>query len=90
MLCYYAYDEKVPRDFWRIAILTGYYLVEIRKQKGVIVRIKKANAIFKCSVNKLFPTEYTYHDINQADKAREEKLRRKAVVIGGLKRKYDC
>ena len=75
MLCYYAYDEKVPRDFWRIAILTGYYLVEIRKQKGVIVRIKKANAIFKCPENKLFRIECTYHDTNQIDKAKEQKLR---------------
>ena len=34
--------------------------------------------------------EYTYHDTNQTDKAREQKLRREAVVIGELKRKYDC
>ena len=51
------------------------------------MRIKKANAIFKRLVNKLFPTEYTYHDTNQTDKAREQKLRREAAVIGELKRK---
>ena len=60
------------------------------KQNGAIVRIKKANAIIKCPVNKLFPTEYTYHDSNQTDKAREQKLKREAAVIGELKRKYDC
>ena len=65
-------------------------LVEILKQKEAIVRIKKANAILKGPANKLFPTEYTYHDTNQTDKAREQKLRREAAVIGELKRKYDC
>ena len=54
------------------------------------MRIKKANAFIKCPVNKLFPTEYTYHDSNQTDKAREQKVRREAAVIGELKRKYDC
>ena len=38
----------------------------------------------------LFPTEYTYHDTNQTDKAREQKSKREAAVIGELKRKYDC
>ena len=52
--------------------------------------IKKANAILKRPANKLFPTEYTYHDTNQTGKAREEKLRREAAVIGELRRKYDC
>ena len=54
------------------------------------MRIKKANAILKRPVNKLFPTEYTYHDTNQTDKAREQKLRQEAAVIGKPKRKYDC
>ena len=39
------------------------------------MRIKKANAILKLSANKLFPTEYIYHDRNQTDKARKQKLR---------------
>ena len=54
------------------------------------MRIKKVNAILKHQLNKLFPTEYTYHDTNRTDKAREQKLRREAAVIGELKRKYDC
>ena len=49
------------------------------------MRIKKANAILRRPINKLFPTEYTYHDINQTDKAREQKIRREAAVIGELK-----
>ena len=59
-----VYDEKVPRHFWRIAIVTGV-LVEILKQKGVIERIKKANAILKRPVNKLFRTECTYHALTK-------------------------
>ena len=39
------------------------------------MRIKKANAIVKYPLNKLFPTEYTYHDTNQTDKPREQDLR---------------
>ena len=84
-----VYDEKVPRHFWRIAIVAGV-LVEILKQKGVIEKIKKANAILKRPVNKLFPTECTYHDTKQIDKAGEQKLRQEAAVIGELKRKYNC
>ena len=52
--------------------------------------MKKANAILQSPVNELFLTEYTYHDTNQTGKARKEKLRREAAVIGELKRKYDC
>ena len=85
-----VYDEKVPRRFWRIAIVKGYYLVEILKQKGAIVRTKKANAILKRPVNKLFPIEYTYYDTNHTDKTRKRKFRWEAAVIGEQKRKYEC
>ena len=33
------------------------------------------NSILKRPVNKLYPTECTYHDTNQTDKGREQKLR---------------
>ena len=67
---------KMYRDtFGELPKLQGYYLVEFLKQKEAIVRIKKAKAILKSSANKLFPTEYTYHDTNQTDKEREQKLR---------------
>ena len=36
-----------------------------------MVRIKKANAILKRTVNKLFQIEDTYHDTNQTDKERK-------------------
>ena len=54
------------------------------------MRIKKANAVLKRPVNKLFPTEYTHRDTNQTDQAREQSFRREATVTGELKRKYDC
>ena len=55
--------------------LVACLLVEFLTQKGAIARIKKANAILKCPVNKPFRIEYTYHDTNQKDKAKEPKLR---------------
>ena len=54
------------------------------------MRTKKTNAILRRAINKLLLNEYTYHDTNQTNKAREQKLRREATVIGELKRKYDC
>ena len=54
------------------------------------MRIRMSNAILKRPVFKLFSTEYTYHDTNQTDKAREQKLRWEAALIDELKRKYDC
>ena len=54
------------------------------------MRIKKDNAILKRLINKLFRIEHTYHDTNQTDKAREQKLRLEAVIIGELKRRCEC
>ena len=64
--------------------------MEILTQNVAIVRIKKANAVLKYPVNKPFRTEYIYHDTNQTDLARAQKLRWETSVIGGLTRKYDC
>ena len=55
-----------------------------------MVRIAKTNAILKRLVNKLSFIENTYQDTNQADTVRQQKLRRKAAVIGELNRKYEC
>ena len=75
------YDEKVPRHFWKIAMVTRAPSKD-SEIKGAIMRIKKTNAIFKRPVNKPFPIEYTYHGTNQTDNAREQKLRWEAAVIG--------
>ena len=67
-------------SFSRIVIITEvimqrFIIAKILTQKGTTVRIKKTNAILKRPVNKLFLIEYTYHDTNQTDKAREQKVR---------------
>ena len=63
-----AYDEKMPRRFWRIAIVTR---VLRRRDSEKKVRIKKANAILKRPVNKIFPTEYK---ANQTGKATDNDM----------------
>ena len=83
-------NEKMPRHFLKIAIPVGVLHSRDSEIKGAIVGIKKTNAILKRLVNKLFLIEYTYHDTNQTDKAREQKLRWEAAVIVELKRKYEC
>ena len=55
--------------------------------RGAIVRIAKTSKILKRSVNKLFPTENGYQDINQTGTTREQKLRWEAALIGELKGK---
>ena len=47
------------------------------------MRMTKTNAILKRTLNKLFIAKNTY-------KARKQKLRREAAVIGELKMKYEC
>ena len=41
-------------------------------------------------VNKLFTVKNTYHDTNQTDKVKEQKLTREVAVIGELKINYEC
>ena len=45
------------------------------------MRKVKTSAILKLPLNKLFTVKNTYHDANQTDKARGQKLRREAAVI---------
>ena len=60
------------------------------KIRASIVRIARVNKTLKRPVNKLFTVEYTYHDTDQTNKARELKFRQETAVIGALKRKYEC
>ena len=85
-----VYDEKVPIYFWTIAIVTEVLFSRDSEIRGAIVRVAKTNTIFNYSLNKPFTVENTYHDTNQTDKAREQKLWREATIIGELKRKYGC
>ena len=85
-----VYDKKVSRNFSRISIVTGLLPGWDSETKGAILRIARTNATLKRPVNKLFPLEYTYHDTNQTDKAREQRLRCEAAIIGEVKRKSEC
>ena len=80
----------VSRHFGRIAIVTGVLPSRDSEIREAIVIMAKTNVILKRPVNKLFTVKNTYHDTNQTDKAREQKLRREATVIGELKIKYEC
>ena len=57
-----VYDENVPRHFWRIAIVTRVLPSRDSETKR---SDKKANAILKRPLNKIYPTEYTYHDLTR-------------------------
>ena len=56
--------EKVPKHFWRIAILTLVLPSKDSEIRVAIVRITKTNTILKHPVYKLFTVENTYHDTN--------------------------
>ena len=64
--------KKVPRQFWRIAIVTELLPDRDSEIRGAIVEIAKKNTILKRPVNKLFTIEFTYHDTKQTDKTREQ------------------
>ena len=65
---------KLPKHFWRIAMVTRVLPNRDSEIKGAIVRIAKTNTILKRLVNKLFAVENTYHDTNQTDKASHKEI----------------
>ena len=69
-----VFYEKVPKHFWRIAIVTRVLPSRDSEIRGAIVRIAKTNTILKRPVNKLFAVENTYHDTNQTDKASHKEI----------------
>ena len=85
-----VYDEKLPRLFQKIAIVTGVLPTRDSETRGANVRIAKSNTVLKCPVNKLFTVENTDHDTDQTNKARKQKLSREETVIGELKTKNKC
>ena len=54
-----VYEEKVPRHFWRNAILTGVSLSRDSEIRGAIVETGKTNIIIKLSIYILLTTEIT-------------------------------
>ena len=69
-----AFYEKVPRHFWRTAIVTRALPSRDSEIRGAIVRIVKTNTILKRPVNKLFAVENTYHDTKQTDKVSHKEI----------------
>ena len=49
-----VYDEKLPRQFWTIAIVRGILPSRNYEIRRAIVRIPKSNTILKWPVKKLF------------------------------------
>ena len=78
MLVFY---EKVPRHFWRIAIVTRVLPSRDSEIRGAIVRIAKTNTILKRPVNKLFAVENICHDTNQTDKASHKEIASPSPVV---------
>ena len=66
MLVFY---EKMPRHFWRIAIVTRVSPGRYSEIRGAIVRIAMFNTIPKLPANNSFGVENAYHGTNQTDKA---------------------
>ena len=64
-----VFYEKVPRHFWRIAIVTRVLPSRSSEIRGAIVRIAKtsiqSNSILKRPVKKLFAVENAYHVTNK-------------------------
>ena len=78
LVCY----ETVPRQFWSISVVTRLLSSRDSEIAGSIARIVRT--ILERQVNKLFTVENTYHDTNQTDKVREQKLRGETAVTGEL------
>ena len=65
MISVLVYDEKVPRHFSRIAIVTGVLPSRDSEIRGAIVKIAKIKTILKRPINKFFRVKNTHHDTNQ-------------------------
>ena len=85
-----VFDEMVPRHFRRVFMVIGVLPSRNSEIKGAIVTMAKTYTMIKRPVNKVFTVKNTYHDTNQADKARDQKKRQEAAVIAELKMKYEC
>ena len=68
-----TFYEKVPRHFWKIAIVTQVLPSGDSEIRGALVRIVKT-VILKRPIKKLFAVN-TYYHFNQKDKAREQKFK---------------
>ena len=70
-----VFYEQLPRHFRRIAIVKPELPSRDSEIRGAIIRIAKASTILKRPINKLFAVENTYHETNQTNKARQQKIK---------------
>ena len=70
-----VYDKKVPRHFWRIAVVTGVLPSRDSEIRWAVVRIAKTNTTLKRLVNKLFIVGNTYRDSDETEKGTKVKKR---------------
>ena len=71
-----VYDEKMPRHFWRIAIVTGVLPSRDSEISGEIDQYNPQRP-----ANKLFTVENTCPETNQTSKSMEQKLKREAASL---------
>ena len=69
-----VFYKKVPRHFWRIAIITRVLPSRDSQVRGAIVRIAKTNTILKRPAKNLFAVENIYDDTNQTNKASHREI----------------
>ena len=65
-----VFYEKVPKHFWRIAIVMRVLPSRDSEIRGII----RTNTILKRPVNKLFAVENSYHDTYQTHKASHKEI----------------
>ena len=66
--------EKVPKDFWTIAIVTRVLPIRDSEIRGAILRIAKTNTIPKRPLNNFFAVENICYDTNQTDKTKHTEI----------------
>ena len=76
-----VFYEKMPRHFWRIAIVTRVLPSRDSEIRRAIVRTAKTNTILKPLVNKLFAVKNIYHDTNQTDKSNHKEIASPSTAV---------
>ena len=70
-----VYGQKGHKHLSKIAIVAGVLPSRDSEIRRAIVKSTKTNTFLKRPINKLFTIENTYHDTDQTDKAREQRLK---------------
>ena len=87
-------EEKMPRQRWRLARITELIKGRDGQVRGAKVKIGKSRHIIERPVNKLYPIELANKKKEPVDALNdahtlEKRPRRRAAIIGEIKRKFD-